>query len=272
MCKSDQSIFCFSDDDQETFDDLGSKTDPQIWFATKLVHWLGYKDYTSFVNGPIDKAISICTRIQNVCFSENFHDFRSTLNGITIKDYKLSKFACYLIAMNSDSKKPEVAQAQAYFSAVLEIANKCFQDPKEIDRIHIRGELTDGEKALNQTVHKHGIENYAFFQNKGYLGLYNMNLNDLIKLKGIPNKRSLLDFIGREELAANLFRITQTESKIKRENITGQKKLENTHYSVGKSVRKTIEENKGIMPEDLPAERDIKKVRSDVKSTQKALK
>lgn len=115
MCKSDQSTFSFSGDDQKTFDDLESKTNPQIWLATTLASWLGYKDYPSFVNGPIDKAISVCIRIKNVFVSENFHDFKSTLNGIPIKDYKLSKFACYLITMNSDPKKPEVAKAQAYF-------------------------------------------------------------------------------------------------------------------------------------------------------------
>ncbi len=184
-------------------------------------------------------------------------------------DYRLSKFACYLVAMNGDVKKKEVAKAQAYFITVTEAFKRCVHEAQQVERIAIRGEVSEREKSLSGVAGNAGLENYAFFQNKGYLGLYNMPINQLKEHKGIPDGRSPLDFMGREELAANLFRITQTEAKIRNEGIKGQKKLEDAAFSVGQQVRWSMEEISGTRPENLPPASDIKSVKADIKSTQK---
>ena len=115
-----------------------------------------------------------------------------------------------------------------------------------------------------------GVTNYAFFQNQGYLGLYHMSINKIRELKGIPESRPLFDFMGAEELGANIFRITQTEAKLKRDGITGQAQAEAAAHEVGKTVRKAIADMGGTMPENLTAREDIKHVKSDLKKTDKA--
>lgn len=171
--------------------------------------------------------------------------------------------------MNGDTKKREVAQAQAYFAAVAEAFRKYVEQSEEVERILIRDEISEHEKSLSGVAGKAGVTEYGLFQNAGYRGLYNMNLSALKARKGIPDGRSALDFMGKEELAANLFRVTQTEAKLRNERITGQKNAEDAAYSVGKEVRSTMQRISGNTPESLPIAEDIKKVKSAIKSSQK---
>jgi DNA-damage-inducible protein D len=167
--------------------------------------------------------------------------------------------------MNADPRKPKVAQAQAWFASLAEAFRQYAIEVDGVERVVVRGEVAEREKSLTATVAPRGIENYAFFQNSGYRGLYNMSLWEIRARKGIPEGRSPLDFMGKTELAANLFRITQTEEVIKSENIVGQKPLEHKAESVGRKVRQTMQEISGILPETLPAAGDIKQVQSGIK-------
>lgn len=251
-----------------SFEDLGRQNGFRYWFARDLMKMLGYTDYAVFKRGAINKAMTVCSTL-DIDVTANFEQTTRDIDGIKQSDYRLSKFACYLVAMNGDVKKKEVAIAQAYFITVTEAFKRCVHEARQVERIAIRGEVTQRETSLSSVAKNAGIENYAFFQNKGYLGLYNMPINELKERKGIPADRSPLDFMGKEELAANLFRITQTEAKIRNEGIKGQKKLENAAFFVGHQVRQTMEEISGTRPENLPIATDIKTVKSDIKSTQK---
>jgi DNA-damage-inducible protein D len=267
MSGTDLEYFHF-EQDKTSFEDLSQQNGFRYWFASDLMKMLGYTDFAVFKKGPINKALIACATL-DIDMSVNFKQTTRTIDGIEYPDYQLSKFACYLVAMNGDVKKREVASAQAYFITVTEAFKRYVNEVQQVERVAIRGEVSEREKSLSSVVNDAGIENYAFFQNKGYLGLYNMSIKQLKERKGIPEKRSPLDFMGKEELAANLFRITQTEAKIRNEGIKGQIKLEDAAFSVGSQVRKTMENISGTKPENLPITADIKTVKSTIKSTQK---
>jgi len=254
--------------DRPSFEDLGRQNGFRYWFARDLMKMLGYADYSVFRKGAINKAMTVCSTL-DIDVPANFEQTTRDIDGVNQPDYRLSKFACYLVAMNGDVKKKEVAEAQAYFITVTEAFKKYVHEAQQVERIAVRGEVSQREMSLSAIAYHAGVENYAFFQNKGYLGLYNMPISELRERKGIPDKRSPLDFMGKEELAANLFRITQTEAKIRNEEIKGQKALENAAFSVGRQVRKTMEEISGTRPENLPIATDINVVKSAIKSTQK---
>lgn len=257
------NLFHF-DNNKPNFEDSGQKNGFVFWSARKLMIMLGYADYAVFKR-VINKAITVCMTL-DIDVNNNFQQVED-IDGK--KNYHLSKFACYLVALNGDVKKPQVAQAQAYFITLTEAFKRYVTEPTEAERVAIRGEVSEREKSLGSLVKESGIENYAFFQNKGFLGLYNMPLKQLKLIKGIPVDRSPLDFMGKEELAANLFRITQTEAKIRNENIKGQINLEHAAFSVGRKIRNTMQEISKTKPEELPAVSDIKAVKSIIKSTHK---
>lgn len=264
----ESGVDCFHfEKNKQSFEELGQDNGFRYWYARDLMKMLGYADYAVFKKA-INKAIAVCSTL-DIPISENFEQDTRIIDGRQQPDYRLSKFGCYLVAMNGDVKKKEVAKAQAYFITLTEAFKRYVHEAHQVERIAIRTEVSEREKSLSTVAADAGVENYAFFQNKGYLGLYNMSINQLKEYKGIPDKRSPLDFMGKEELAANLFRITQTEAKIRNEGIKGQKKLENAAFSVGQQVRKTMEEISGTRPENLPIDTDINSLKSVIKSTQK---
>jgi DNA-damage-inducible protein D len=263
---NDLDIFHF-DETRQSFEDFGQTGTGGIryWYATDLMRMLGYESLIAFQKA-INKAISACTAL-NIPVIENFIQEQRTVDGKPQLEYRLSRFACYLTAMNGDVRKPQVAAAQAYFVTLAEAFRHYVQHPEDVERVLIREDVTEHEKSLSDIAQQAGVNDYGLFRNAGYRGLYNRDLAEVKSLKGVQENRTLLDFMGREELAANLFRITQTEAKIRNERIQGQEKLEATAESVGKTVRRTMIEISGNKPEDLLIAEDIRQVRNKLKKT-----
>jgi len=245
-------------------------TNGQIfWYASEFIHWLGYKEYSPTMP-PINKAMSVCLSIPTIITTDHFREEVRFLDGKNIKDFKLSRFACYLVSMNADIKKPVVAQAQAYFAAFAAAIQEYIRTSEDIERVPLRKEISEWERTLSSTAKFAGVERYDYFANKGYMGLYNMPIHKLRERKNIPDGKTPLDYMGAEELGANIFRITQTNAKIKRQEIRGQQNLEAAAFEIGRNIRDVIIKNGGTMPEDLPAEVHIKKIKSDLNKTSKA--
>jgi DNA-damage-inducible protein D len=256
--------------DTPTFEDSFYQNGQIFWYASEFVKSLGYAEYSPAMK-PIQKAFQVCMST-NIITSENFRDEIREVDGKRIKDYKLSRFACYLVAMNADIRKPQAAKAQAYFAAFTAYIHEYIKSREDIERVSLRTEVSDHEKMLASTVKHAGIENYAYFANSGYMGLYNMPISQIRNLKGLPDKGPLFDYMGAEELGANIFRITQTEAKIKRENIRGQHPLEAAARHVGYEVREAIKNMGGTMPENLPPSENINLIKSELKKTSREFK
>ena len=239
----------------------------EYWEARELMPLLDYDKWSNFEKIVIEKAKSACSN-SGQRIEDHFTDIGKMIIIATgtpkeakriIKDYKLSRYACYLIAQNGDSSKRAIALAQTYF-AIQTRRQEIFQQlPGDEQRLFLRGEVKMHNKALNNTAFKAGVKNFGKFNNAGYLGLYGMNKRSVQNKKGI-GKDDVLDRAGATELAANLFRITQTDEKLKRENITGEGKATFAHIVVGGKVRKSIKDIGGTMPENLLPEPHIKEI------------
>lgn len=269
---SEVNVFHF-EEGSVNFNDVARQNGFTYWFARDYMQMLGYESYSSFKKA-INRAMTACMTLDIVCTNE-FEQVQRDINGKLVDDFKLSRFACYLVAMNADVKKQEVAQAQAFFAASAEAIRRYVDDPNSLERVLIRDEISQHEKTLSAAAHQAGVDgrDFALFQNAGYRGLYNKNINELKNHKGMGgSNRSLLDFMGRDELAANLFRITQTEAKLRKDNVQHKHAANQTAFAVGRKVRDTMIEISGQKPEDLELEEDIKKVKTSLKQTHKGLK
>jgi len=232
----------------------------EFWYARELQVVLDYKEWRKFEN-VIEKAKKSCEN-SNINISDHFvtMDKMVEIGSKTkrkILEYKLTRYACYLIAQNGDSRKKVIALAQTYFAVQtrkMEITEKEYSNLTEIEKRFYQRNLTKrGNYSLNQVAKKCGVKNFDKFHNAGYKGLYNgETANDIAKRKNLRYREDILDNMGSEELAANLFRITQTESKLKRDNISSKKGANETHYNIGKNIREVIAKNGGTMPEKLP--------------------
>ncbi len=232
----------------------------EYWYARELQLVLDYKEWRKFEN-TIKKAIDACENSSISAF-DHFVGADKTIQmpkGATkrIKDYKLTRYACYLIAQNGDPRKEVIALAQTYFAIQTrkqEINEKEYSSLTEDEKRFYQRNLTKkGNYSLNQAAKNAGVKNFDKFHNSGYKGLYNgETADDIAKRKGLRYREDILDNMGSEELAANLFRITQTESKLKRDNISTEKEANETHYNIGKNIREVIAKNGGTMPEELP--------------------
>ena len=231
----------------------------EYWYARELMVVLEYGKWSNFKK-VIDKARLSC-ELSNNKVSYNFADVSKIVKtGISekpVEDYKLSRYACYLIVQNADVRKDVVAFGQTYFAVQtrkMELTEDYFKSLDENKkRLITRGETIAKNKTLYKTAKESGVVNYGKFTNCGYKGLYGgETAKDIARRKGIDEKKEILDYMGSEELADNLFRIVQTESKLKNDNVDNEVDANNTHYTVGKEVRNTIKRLGGTMPEDLP--------------------
>lgn len=263
---------------EQTFDSIKQYTKDGIefWFARDLQRILDYSEWRNFLK-VISKAKTACEN-SGIPVGECFVDINKTSpmpHGGTkpLDDIMLSRYACYLIVQNADPGKEIIALGQTYF-AVKTRQQELIDDYEELSedqkRLAIRNEMIAHNKSLAEAAQMAGItdpRDYAIFQNKGYQGLYGgLGMREIHARKGLKKSQKILDHMGSTELAANLFRATQTDEKLRREKIRGKIAANQTHYEVGKKVRQTIEELGGTMPEDLPTpEKSIQQIEREQK-------
>ena len=232
----------------------------EYWYARELQKVLEYTQWRKF-NGVIEKAMNTC-KASNYVVLDHFAGAGKMINlgkggQREVLDYKLSRYACYLIAQNGDSRKKVIALAQTYFAIqtrkqelLEEEYNSLTEDEK---RLYRRRQKRDGNKILYKIAKEKGVKNLDKFTNAGYKGLYNgETANDIAKRKGLRYSEDIVDNMGSDELIANLFRISQTNQKLINDNVQGEGNANEVHYNVGKKVRNAIADIGGTMPEDLP--------------------
>ena len=234
----------------------------EYWLARELQSVLEYVQWRNFAEA-VERAKLACKN-SGFAVEDHFADVSKTIDmpkgaHKDIPDYMLSRYACYLIVMNGDPRKEVIAVGQTYFAVKTrqqELIDNYEQLSEDQKRLAIRNEMITHNKSLAEAAQMAGIEDsrdYAIFQNKGYQGLYGgLGAKEIHARKGLKKSQRILDHMGSTELAANLFRATQTDEKLRRENIQGKQVAYDTHYEVGKKVRQTIKELGGTMPEDLP--------------------
>lgn len=249
----------------------------EYWSARDLQSLLGYSQWRRFENA-IKKAQESCKQSGN----DPKHHFAGAGKQIQfgkgatqmVDDYHLSRFACYLIAQNGDSRKPEIAHAQKYFAIQTRRQELSDEIAADLERLELRKQASVEFKALSGAAREAGVQNKMFgiFHDAGYKGLYGGFGADAIKArKGIDPKEQLMDRMGTTELAANQFRMTQTRDKLKRENVRNQRDAIETHESVGKEVRAAIAKIGGILPENIPPAEPIKNVEKRLKKKKPVL-
>ncbi len=260
---TDQPIQIF--EQIKKFNDYGQ----EYWSARDLADILEYEKYANFQE-VIRKAKESCKK-SGQSTQNHFADVGKMIKlGSTasrkIADIMLSRYACYLIMQNADPTKEIVARGQTYFAIQTrrqELQDGLIEDQK---RVYLRDEMTTHGKHLAGAASIAGVKNYGNFMNYGYMGLYGgLDMKQIHARKKLKPQEKILDHMGSEELAANLFRTTQTDAKLRRENIQGEARANQTHFAVGKKVRQTIKELGGTMPEKLPTAQAIKESRKRIK-------
>lgn len=262
---------------EKTFESIKHVTDDgeEFWTARELQEVLEYSKWGNFKK-VIDKAKEACIN-SNIELNYHFADVSKTIQmpknaTKEIEDILLSRYACYLIVQNADPRKKVVALGQTYFAVkTREKELDDFKSMTEDDRrIDLRYSIKNFNKKLAEAADNAGVINFGKFQNYGYRGLYNgENAKDIKTRKGLKKNDDILDHMGATELAANYFRITQTEEKLINDNIKGEDKANITHFNVGRKVRKTMIEISGKAPEELPApNKSIKQIEKEKKKKQ----
>ena len=250
----------------------------EFWYARELMPILQYSNWQNFEK-IINKAKISCEN-SDISILDHFTDVNKMVSigsGAYREqiDYKLTRYACYLIAQNGDSRKKVIALAQTYFAVQTrkqEITEKEYNSLTEDEkRLYQRNLTKKGNYSLNQTAQNAGVKNFDKFDNYGYKGLYTgETADDVAKRKGLRYREDILDNMGSDELIANLFRISQTEQKLKKDNIQTEKEANRTHYNIGKNIREVIAKNGGTMPEELPTPK--KSLKQLEKENKKSLK
>ena len=257
-------------EDIKHIDELGN----EYWLARQLQSILGYNQWRS-INDLIVRAISTCKE-SKYNIDDHFALYRKMVDigsktTRKIIDYKLSRYACYLIVINGNPKKEIIALGQTYFAIQTrkqELSEKEYNELSEEEkRLYRRNQARKGNYNLNKTAVNSGVKDLARFHNAGYKGLYNgETANDIFKRKKLRYREDILDNMGSEELADNIFRIAQTDAKLKRDNVDNEYTANSVHYEVGKEVRNSIKRLGGTMPENLPTpERSLKEIEKENK-------
>ena len=245
----------------------------EYWSARELAPALEYTQWRNFEN-VIKRAMIACENSGHSILDDFAEVSKIVEAGATSKpkkDYELSRYACYLIVQNGDPRKEVIALGQTYFAIQTyrqELADHYNQLDEDRRRLVVRGDIKQWNQLLAETAHDAGVitnEEFAIFQNAGYMGLYGgLDVDDIHSKKKLSAEQKILDFMGSTELIANLFRISQTEEKLRKDNIIGAEKATSTHYAVGREVRKAIEKIGGTMPEDLPTpEKSIQQIEKE---------
>ena len=237
------------------------KDGTEFWSARELAPALEYTKWENFQN-VIKRAMIACENSGH-SVGDDFPEVRKIVDaGIAskpVKDYELTRYACYLIVQNGDPRKEVIALGQTYFAIQTyrqEVADHFNELDEDRRRLVVRGDIKQWNQMLAETAHNAGVitnEEFSIFQNAGYMGLYGgLDVDDIHKRKNLEVGQKILDYMGSTELIANLFRISQTEEKLRKDGVDNAKTATSVHYSVGKEVRGAIEKIGGTMPEDLP--------------------
>jgi DNA-damage-inducible protein D len=256
----------------ERFEESGRENGGRFWLAHDFMISLGYDSWPAFQK-VITKAMGSCAKL-GIDPTEAFTPTSFLEDGKEVKSYKLSRFACFLVSMHGDSRKEEVTRAKTILAAIADQLIEERIQENDLGRIETRDDLKLAERVLSGAAQSAGLETYQFgiFKDAGFRGMYNMSLGNLMLRKGVDPKKTLYDFMGLEELAGNLFRVTQTAARIKNQGMSGLEALSYTAKSVGKEVRTIMTRNAGVPPEALAVEEDISRTKSRLKSAARAMK
>ena len=266
---------------EKIFEDIKHIDDErnEYWYGREIMPLLGYKKWDNFQK--VLKQSMISCENSNISVLDHFLEVKKMVDigsktKRKISDYKLSRYACYLIAQNGDSRKKSISLAQTYFAIQTrkqELLERYYNTLSEDEkRIYQRFLTRKGNLSLNKAAKDAGVKNFDKFHNAGYKGLYNgETADDIAKRKGLRYREEILDNMGSEELVDNLFRIVQTEQKLKREKIRGEQQSNDIHYTMGKDIRGFIKKQGGTMPEDLPTPKkslkELEKGNSNIKKS-----
>ncbi len=263
-----------SNDEIKILEDCSHQNGRRYWLAKEFMQRLGYSSWEQFKK-VINRAIASCAKL-DLEVVKAFEPI-CTEDG-RVADYKLNRFACFLIATYADDKKPEVQRIKIALSAFAETIIQATIDSGSVLRIETREDLKSAEKLLSAAAKEAGVESAEFgiFKDAGFRGMYNMSLADLRSYKGVVGNGTkqppvLYDFMGITELAGNLFRDTQTVERIRSQRVRGLKAASESARTVGREVREMMIRNSGVNPEDLPTEEDVKKVKSRLKKASRTM-
>ena len=249
----------------------------ELWSSRDFSQVLGYVNYRHFL-AVIEKARTACAnsgqRVEDhFVGTDEMVEIGSGARR-KLKTVMLSRYACYLVIQNADPSKEIVALGQTYFAVQTRRQELSDDETEAQRRLVLRGELRQHNTHLADAAKGAGViepRDYAIFQNHGYAGLYaGLRAQDIHARKGLKKGQQILDHMGSTELAANLFRATQAEDKLRREKIVGKDKANRAHHEVGAKVRQTIQELGGTMPEKLPTAQSIRLLESKVKKLKKS--
>lgn len=256
----------------QQFESDGHENGTRFWYAHEFMNSLGYDAWPTFQK-VITKAMGACARL-GIDPTEVFVPTTYLEDGKECRTYKLSRFACFLVSMYGDSKKPEVALAKASLAAIADTLVEERIRESDLGRIETRDDLKTAERTLSGVASSAGLEgmHFGIFKDAGFRGMYNMSLKQLMDRKGIAPKQVLYDFMALEELAGNLFRVTQTAARISTSGVRGLPALQNTAQQVGREVRQIMTKNGGTPPERLAIAEDISGMKKRLKSANRAMK
>lgn len=254
--------------DLQLFEAAARENGIRYWSAHDFMETLGYENWLSF-RSVLQRAQTSCLQL-GIDADEVFIPY--DLDGV--KSYKLTRFACFLVAMQADASKPQVAKAQVALAAIAEALVEEKIALSGLERIEERKKLTMAEKVLGASAQTAGLEgqSYAIFKDAGFRGMYNRSLRQLIEYKGAPQGKTLYDYMGLTELAANTFRATQTAERMKRNNVRGLEQAKTTAHEVGKEVRDVMLKSSGVAPENLRIERPVNDVKKQIRAANKEMK
>jgi DNA-damage-inducible protein D len=256
----------------QQFEDAGRENGMRYWYAHEFMKALGYDSYSAF-RRVITRAMAACAHL-GIDPTEAFSATTVAHEGHEIRTHKLTRFACFLVSMHADSRKEQVVKAKAILAAIAaQLIEERIED-QDLGRIEAREDLKLAERVMSGAAQGAGIKggaDFAIFKDAGFRGMYNMPLRQLMHHKGVDSGKTLYDFMGLEELAGNLFRVTQTAARVRNEKLHGVQSLSQAAKDVGSEVREIMVRHSGIPPESLPIEQPIGKVKQRLKATARAM-